>query len=413
MSPGDNTARTITRRDTLKAAGATMVIGGVAGCLGDDDDDAYVIGMVDSRTGSLEAYGDRNERGLTIALNHINDVGIGDDDLELEVNVEDSESLAGPGIDGAQVLVEEEGVPLLIGAVGSGVTSGIYDSVIDGTDTVQISQNSTGALFADYPNVLRTSPNGAEKGAHLADMIYDDGHEEVALTYANNDYGVALEEVFQEEFNGTVVESVPHEQEEPTYSGELTEMADADASAFLFITYAEEFEVMANEAYDRGYHEEYDYYGAESTIADSILENTEPGSQDGMKGVSETAPTDDPNYQSYADAFVDEFDQDPTVWSAYTYDAIMLSAIAIHLADDFSGEAIGEVIRDISRSPGETVYNLEEAKEIVDPGDDPDEINYHGVSGPINWDDVGDPEGAYQVYHVEDHEYVWGDFLGV
>lgn len=412
MSSNGMRSFSLTRRDALKAAGATMMVGGLAGCLGDDDD-AYVIGMVDSRTGSLEPYGQRNERGKTLALQHINSVGIGDDDLPLEVDVQDSESMAGPGIDGAQVLVEERGVPILIGAVGSGVTSGIHDSVIDGTDTVQISQNSTGALFADYPNVLRTSPNGAEKGSHLADLIYEDGHEEVAITWVNNDYGVALEEVFQEEFQGTVVESVSHEQEESTYSGELTEMADADPSAMLFITYAEEFIVMANEGYDRGYHEEFTYYGAESTIADSILENTEPGSQDGMKGVTETAPVDDPNYQSFEAAFIDEFDMEPSVWAAYTYDAIMLAAIGIHVADEFTGSAIGEVIRDISREPGETVNNLEEAKEIVDPGGDPNDINYHGVSGPINWDDVGDPEGAYQIYHVEDHEYVWGDFLGV
>lgn len=412
MSSHDIRSFSITRRDLVKAAGATMVAGGIAGCLGDDDD-AYVIGMVDSRTGSLEPYGGRNERGKTLALQHINDVGIGADNLPLEVDVEDSESEAGPGVNAAQVLVEERGVPILIGAVGSGVTSAIHDSVIDGTDTVQISQNSTGALFADYPNVLRTSPNGAEKGAHLADLIWNDGHEEVAITWVNNDYGVALEEVFQEQYEGDVVASVSHEQEESTYSGELTEMDSADPSAFLFITYAEEFIVMANEAFDRGYHEEYAYYGAESTIADTILENTEPGSHDGMLGVTETAPVEDPNYQDYEERFTDEFGTSPSVWSAYAYDAVMLSAIAIHLAEEFTGSAINEVIRDISRPPGETVYNLEEAKAIVDPGDDPNDINYHGVSGPINWDEVGDPEGAYQIYHVEDHEYVWGDFLGV
>lgn len=412
MSFGEKPSFPMTRRTALKAAGGTMVVGGLAGCIGDDDD-SYVIGMVDSRTGSLEPYGERNERGKNLALDHINEVGIGDDDLPLEIDVEDSQSEPGSGIEGAQVLVEERGVPILIGAVGSGVTSGIHDSVIEGTDTVQISQNSTGALFADYPNVLRTSPNGAEKGAHLADLIFDDGHDEVAITWVNNDYGVALEEVFQEEYQGDVVASVSHEQEESTYSGELTELADPDPSAFLFITYAEEFIVMANEAFDRGYHEEIAYYGAESTIADTILENTEPHSHDGMTGVTETAPVDDPNYQAFEGAFEDAYGMTPSVWAAYTYDAVMLSAIAIHLAEEFTGSSIGEIIRDISREPGETVHNLEEAKAVVDPGDDPDLINYHGVSGPINWDDVGDPEGAYQIYHVEDHEYVWGDFLGV
>lgn len=54
-----------TRRDALKAAGASVTITGLAGCLDDhgDGEGPYVIGMVDHRTGTLSPYGERNERG--------------------------------------------------------------------------------------------------------------------------------------------------------------------------------------------------------------------------------------------------------------------------------------------------------------------------------------------------------------
>lgn len=401
----------LSRRDALKATGATLLVGGVAGCIGDDDDGPYTIGMVDSRTGTLAPYGERNERGKQLALDHINEVGIGADERGLEVLVEDSESVPESGVDAARILVEQEGVPVLIAAVGSGVTMAIHDSIIEGTDTVQISQNSTGAILTERPDLLRTSPSGAEKGRHLANIIADDGHDEVAVTYVNNDYGVSLSNVFLENFEGTVTANVAHEEEESTYSGELTEMAGSGASAFLFITYAEEFIIMANEAYDRGYHEEYDYYGAESTIADTILENTVEGSHDGLVGVTETAPVEEANYQNFLAAFQDAYGRDPTVWAAYAYDAIMTTAIAIHVADEFTGSAIAEVVRDVTNDPGETVHDLGEARDVVEAGGDPDAVNYHGVSGPLNIDEYGDPTGAYQLYSVQDHEYVWGDFL--
>jgi len=406
-----NRNRGMVRRDVLKATGAAVAVGGLAGCVGDDADGPYEIGMVDSRTGSLEPFGERNERGVELALEHINDVGIGADDRELDVMVEDSESLPEPGIDAARNLVEQQGVPLLIGAVGSGVTMGIHESVIEGTDTVQLSQNSTGAVLSEEPDLLRISPSGAEKGRHLAEIVEDDGYEEVALTYVNNDYGVSLRDVFEENFDGDVLVTVGHEEEEPSLSGEVSEMEGTGAEAWIFITYAEEFTVFVNEIYDRGLHEEIQFYGAESTIADTILENTPEGSHDGLVGVSETAPTEEEAYQNYESRFIDEFDTEPTVWSAYAYDSVMLSAIAVHVADEFEGEAIAEVIRDVSNEPGEVVNDLGEAKAIVDDGGDPDAINYEGVSGPIELDENGDPSGAYQLYSVEDHEYVWGDFL--
>lgn len=386
----------------------TVGIASVAGCIGDGDD-GYEIGMVDSITGSLAPYGERNERGRELALEDINDVGLRGGE-ELDVIVEDDESTEGEAVAAADKLVNQDGVPLVIGSVGSGASMSIHDSVVSGTDVVHISQNSTGAVLTERPDLLRISPSGATKGAALADLLYDDGHETVAVTWINNDYGDSLADVFEESYEGDVPYIEPHEPEGSSYRGELSEMADTDATAWLFITYADEVTVMINEAYDQGYYEDVDYYGAESTIADEILENTEPGSQEGLTGITEAAPEDQQNYQNFESRFQDEYGESPTVWAAYAYDAFVVSAIAIEAADEFSGEAIGEVVRDVTRPDGEAVSTFAEAKEILEDGG-PDDVNYQGVSGPIDLDENGDPPGNYQIYSVEDHEYVWGDYI--
>jgi len=287
----------------------------------------------------------------------------------------------------------------------------IHNSVVSGSDVVHISQNSTGAVLSTEPNLLRMSPSGAAKGAALAEMVYDDGHETVAVTWINNDYGQSLSDVFGDTFEGTVAYNEPHEPEGSSYRGEISEMGDTDATAWVFITYADEVTVFINEAFDQGYNEEVDYYGAESTIADEILANTEPGSQDGFKGITESAPEGQGNYENYVDRFQEEYGQDPTVWSAYAYDAFVVSALAIEAADEFTGEALSAVVRDITRPEGEEVFTFEAGKAILGDGGNPSDIDYQGVSGPIDLDENGDPPGFYQIYSVEDHEYVFGDYI--
>ena len=202
---------------------------------GDGGSGPYEIGMVDSLTGSLSAFGERNQRGVELALEAVNDVGI--DGRDLELIVEDSESENQGGIAAAQKLVNQDGVPFLIGAVGSGVTQAIYESVIQDTDVVQLSQNSTGLGLTNFPGLLRMSPSGRSQSLALANIIADDGYDEVAITYVNNDYGQSLTDAFVNAWEGDIAYNNPHDQEQQSYSGVVSEMNGSDADAWLFITY--------------------------------------------------------------------------------------------------------------------------------------------------------------------------------
>lgn len=414
----------IDRRHMLKgAAGASLVL--AAGCVsttdddngdddddgatdaGSDDEDAYEIGMVDALTGSIADFGERNQRGLEIALNDINEVGI--DGRELSVNVQDSESESNSGVSAARNLVDQEGVPFLIGAVGSGVSISIYESVVQDTDVVQLSQNSTGLALTNFPDLLRMSPSGVAQSNALAEIILDDGYDEVAVTYINDEFGESLTEAFVDAYDGEVVLEQAHDPEQASYSGVLSDMNGSGAEAWLFITYQEEFATQVNDMFSAGY--EAQLYGADSNRGDTVINNTPEGSMDGMKLVEPSAPVDQDNYQAFAEQFEDEFDAEPTVWSAFTYDCVVTAALSILAADDFTGSALGEVVRDVTRPEGEEVFTYEEAHDILADGGTADDIDYQGVSGPIDFDENGDPLGALQIFEVQDHEYVPTEFI--
>jgi len=377
----------------------TTTTGGAAG--------PYTIGMVDSLSGSLSAFGERNQRGKDLALADVNAVGIGG--RELRIQVEDSESNAQPGVSAAQKLVNQAGVPFIIGAVGSGVSLAIYESVIQGTDVVQLSQNSTGLGLTQYPDLLRISPSGRSQSLALTNIVADDGHDSVAVTWVNNNYGQSLADAFIQNFDGEVAFQSPHNQEQSSYANLISQMGNSGADAWVFVAYQEGFTTMVNEIYSGGY--EPALYGADSVRGESVLENTPDGSMNGMKIVTPSAPVNQENYQQFAARFQNEYDKEPTSWAAFAYDCVITAALSIHAADEFTGSALRAVVRDVTRPEGEEVTSYEAAAEILADGGGASDIDYQGVSGPIDLDENGDPRGFLQVLEVQDHSYEGVDFI--
>ncbi|QLD89316.1 ABC transporter substrate-binding protein [Natronomonas salina] len=406
-----------TRRAVLKASGAAGVAA-LAGCISTSDgngngngngdgDGPYGIGMIDSLTGSLSAFGERNQRGIELALSRVNEKTI--DGRELDITVEDDESESQGGVSAAQKLVNQDGVPFLIGAVGSGVSLAIYESVVQGTDVVQLSQNSTGLNLTDFPGLLRMSPTGRTQSTALADVIAEDGYDEVAITYVNNDYGQSLTDAFVDAWDGDVAYNNSHDQEQSSYASVMSELNSSGADAWLFITYQAEFTSMMNEAYSSGY--EGQFYGADSAQGQTVLEDTPEGVMDGMKITVPSAPVEQENYKEFAAAFEEEFDTTPTAWAAYAYDCVVTAALSIQAADEFSGAALQETVREVTRPEGEQVTTFEAASDILADGGGPGDVDYQGVSGPIDFDENGDPVGYLQILEVQDHEYVDAGFI--
>lgn len=406
-----------TRRAVLKASGAAGVAA-LAGCISTSDgngngngngdgDGPYEIGMIDSLTGSLSAFGERNQRGIELALGRVNEKTV--DGRELDITVEDDESESQGGVSAAQKLVNQDGVPFLIGAVGSGVSLAIYESVVQGTDVVQLSQNSTGLNLTDFPGLLRMSPTGRTQSTALADVIAEDGYDEVAITYVNNDYGQSLTDAFVDAWDGGVAYNNSHDQEQSSYASVMSELNSSGTDAWLFITYQAEFTSMMNEAYSSGY--EAQFYGADSAQGQTVLEDTPEGVMDGMKITVPSAPVEQENYKEFAAAFEEEFDTTPTAWAAYAYDCVVTAALSIQAADEFSGAALQETVREVTRPEGEQVTTFEAASDILADGGGPGDVDYQGVSGPIDFDENGDPVGYLQILEVEDHEYVDAGFI--
>ncbi len=364
--------------------------------------------MANSETGSLDTFGQRNARGKDIALADVNETGVLGGDLE--ISVEDTQSDSGSGVSAAQKLVNQDGVPLLIGAVSSGVSLSIHKSVIQGTDVTQISQNSTSPDLSDFPDLLRMSPTGAAQASALAEIIANDGYSNVAVTHLTNAYGKGVADAFDSSFDGDA-ELFPHDQDKSSYSNVITSMADYGADAWLFVTYQPEFTKMTQEAYDGGHTENVAFYGSDSVKGPEVLEQTPEGSLEGMKLVAPSAAVDQDNYQQFAQTFNDKHDKEPTAWSAYAYDAVVTAAIAVEAAGSTDPADIKAEARGVTAPGGTEVHSYAEAVEALGDDGSASDVDYQGVSGPIDLDENGDPAAYEQIFAVENGEYVSKGFI--
>ena len=130
---------------------------------------------------------------------------------------------------------------------------------------------------------------------------------------------------------------------------------------------------------------------------------------EGMKIVEPSAPVEQDNYQAFASEFESEYGEEPTAWSAFAYDCVVTAALSVEAADSFTTPALEEAVRDVTRPSGQEAFTYEAASEILADGG-PGDLDYQGVSGPIDFDDNGDPTGSLQVFEVQDHEYVPTEF---
>ena len=188
--------------------------------------DALKIGVLLAFTGDLSAFGQPIADAVQMAADEINSAG-GVFGLDVEIATGDTATAPEAGQTAARALIDAEGVHAIIGALSSGVTIPIGESVTGPSGILQISPASTSPALTDLNDndfLFRTTISDAAQGVVLAGLANDLGFTVVCTLFVNTAYGQGLSDVFTANFTtlgGSVPEAVPHEQEQTSYLTEL------------------------------------------------------------------------------------------------------------------------------------------------------------------------------------------------
>jgi ABC-type branched-subunit amino acid transport system substrate-binding protein len=191
------------------------------------------LGLLLAYTGDLSDFGPAHENAARLAVKEINAAG-GVLGAPIEVATGDTATDPSVGVSEATRLINVEHVQVILGALASGVTLPVAESVTGPDHILQISEASTSpALTAAKDNdfLFRTTISDAAQGVVLAKLATDLGLKSVCTMYINNAYGQGLSQIFSENFEkagGTVTAQVPHESEQATYASELAKCTGGD-----------------------------------------------------------------------------------------------------------------------------------------------------------------------------------------
>ena len=382
-----------TRRKVLQATGAASLIPtvGLAGCLGDEDE--IDIGAIFAVSGTIAELGPPCRDGVDVAVQEINDAG-GPLGQQINIHHEDSESLPEAGVRAANRLVEQQGVPAMIGPLSSGVNMSVAPIAVESEVTYFPGGSSPELTTIDGTEwVFRTRPSDAFVGAALANIAYNNrGHETASSIVVNNDFGIGLANSFEEAFEELGGEVLARERAnvaQTSFRPELETLFEPDPDVVLNGCYQDEAEIQFRQWF------EMDLGGAwmihSGLIGDEFLGNIGAEIADGIFASNPRLP-ENPANQHFRSLMEDTDTGDPgeLIFPPNSYDAMNMVALAIEAAGEAEGRAIRDNLRDIANPGGTDVTTVEEGLSLLQDGE---EIRYIGASHDCDLDENGEAEG--------------------
>ncbi|HEX2576414.1 MAG TPA: ABC transporter substrate-binding protein, partial [Aquihabitans sp.] len=257
---------------------------------------------------------------------------------------------------------------------------------------------------------FRTPPPDNLQAQALAKAISDDGHQNVAIIAQNTDYGTGFVRFLEPaltDAGAEIVANVTYDETGTGIDAEVEEVVGAEPDAVALIGYPEDGgKVVAEMIKQSAGPSDVPLYitdGMQSNELYQAVDESDPAVTAGIRG---TAPSAAPEGGAsfFPDAFA-EFapEVESPIYSAQSYDCVILFALAAQKAESDAPFAIASEIGNVSsgESPdAETCDTYEACLALLEAGTD---INYEGASGSLDFTEYGEPSaGSYDVYTYGD-----------
>ena len=351
------------------------------------------LGGLLPETGNLAFLGPPEFAGVELAVAEINAAG--------GVNGADVEWLPGDSGDNGDVAnatvdrLLAEDVDAFIGAASSGVSLTVIDKITN-AGKIQFSPANTSPAFTDYADnglYFRSAPSDVVQGAALADLMIGDGALTAAFIVMNDSYGTGLFEYTSAPYTdagGEIVYEVIYDPQAENFDAEVSAAVEADPDAIVIIGFDETSKILTGLIEAGAGPADKMLSGSDGNMGNALAQAfDDPGVVAGMRG---TVPGVDIEVNEEFIARLLEVDPDlqDFAYSGESYDAAIVIALAAIAAGDDDGVAVGAQINDVTRG-GEKCTTFAGCAAILADGGD---IDYDGVSGPLEFIDAGEPSEA-------------------
>jgi len=365
---------------------------------GGGGDGTLQLGYILPETGQLAFLGPPQIEAARFAIEQINAAGgvLGNEIPEIISGDEaGDEAVANQSAD--RLLAE--GVDAIIGAAASGMSLAIIDKVT-GAGVVQCSGSNTAPTFTDYEDeepgfYIRTAPSDAMQGPVLAETIVGEGYTNVAILARADDYGTGLADATAaglEEAGATVALNETYDPNATNFDAAVQQVVSANPDAVVLIAFEEGAQIIEGLIEQGLGPDTVGIFGADGLAGNIAGALGDPSVLEGMMG-TRPAPAEDPGFLEDLQEFAPDLEE--TTFAGQVFDCVNIIALAAEVAGSDDPAVFHEELADVTRE-GEKCTSFEECLTLIQEGAD---IDYDGVSGPLEFIDAGEPgEASIEVY---------------
>ena len=367
------------------------------------------IGTALPQTGNLAFLGPPEEAGVALAIKDINEAAAG---ITVEVEWGDSGDTDNKAYETEIPRLLNAGVSAILGAASSGTSLQFIDQVI-AADVIQFSPANTSAAFTTYEDnglYWRTAPSDVLQGEVLGNWLAEDGHQNIAMLVLNDSYGTGLAQFTTETFEaagGSVLAAPTYNTGDTNFTSQINEVLAVDPDAIVLITFEEAKTIIPELLSQYPSDQIYMVDGNLANFSEDFAAGTMTGAKGTLPGLDTNAIGDFTVRMN--DNWVAEGNADLAgvfAYGAESYDAVVLLALAALAAGATDGPTVAGKLQEVSGGTGggEKCTSFAECAAIINAGGVAD---YDGVSGPITFNEVGDPTEASigKYIYLEDNTY--------
>jgi neutral amino acid transport system substrate-binding protein len=381
--------------------------------LGPDESDPVRIGLSVPLRGELGSDGASWRDAVRLAVREVNSAGGPLPGRSAELLIADSESTVEGAIAAYEALAAQ-GVVAIVGDAASSSTIAIYERIrASGRPIVLASGLSTSprlteinaSLPADQRFFFRTVPPDDGQYRALADAMYQEGCRNIAILYADNDYGVPFRDGVREHFRilgGRVAIEQGYIEGLADYSAEVRAVAGAMPDCIALIAYPQSAGVIVRNWSMLGSRPSVRWFGTDGVYQPGFpMQVGDPMLIDGFLGTAPVTAPMTPAYNRFVASYRATFGVDPVAFASNLYDAAALILLAIARAGSTDAAAIRDAVRQINDPMGTPVQagSLAEALDALRrPGR---RINYEGASGSVDVDEFGNVRGQFELWRYD------------
>jgi branched-chain amino acid transport system substrate-binding protein len=376
------------------SAAASTAATAAASAATDCKNPLLVTGTLLPQTGDLAFLGPPEFAGVKKAVDEINAAGGVNGSPMTNIDGDSGDTttdIASQTVDSAL----SQGVGAIIGAASSGVSLTVIDKITS-NGVLQMSPANTSPALTTYEDsglYWRVAPSDALQGAVIAANAIDSGLTKMAVIARQDPYGQGLEDAFAKNFTdagGTVVpDKILYDPAAASFEAEVGQIKAAKPEGVVVIGFEETTKLLQEMIKQGVGPQDVAIYLVDGNLSTAAYKDFPKGT---MKGVKGTIPVGEADLTAFNDSLKTV---DPTLtdftYGAQAYDATILIALAAQAAGCGDGTAIAAMLPEVANTGGEKCTTFADCVALLQAGT---KIDYDGVTGPLDFNQYGDPKSA-------------------